>query len=224
MKRRRRMWGKSVFPKLLLALLAVVFFCAPLVGGNKALADAAEDKFDAFIEKLTKEGTIRSGGESTYWGDYTDEWAQIGWYQWTRFENAERFVLSANVSWQSAHDRPNNFESGCGIIFNDSGSGSANHILASLRMDGLIYFTGLRNNYYLSYGTYRYGKASTKGSADFTLVVDGDKAIVYVDGERIVTKANFPMMGDSVGICTLSGTNKDYGTRCTWKDIYMYKW
>ena len=91
-------------------------------------------------------------------------------------------------------------------------------------MDGLIYFTGLRNNYYLSYGTYRYGKASTKGSADFTLVVDGDKAIVYVDGERIVTKANFPMMGDSVGICTLSGTNKDYGTRCTWKDIYMYKW
>ena len=36
------MWGKSVFPKLMLAVLAVVFFCAPLIGGSKALADEAE--------------------------------------------------------------------------------------------------------------------------------------------------------------------------------------
>ena len=202
---------------------SLVFFCAPLIGGPKALADEAEDKFDAFIDKLSKSGTISSGGETTYWGDYTDEWAQINWFQWIDFENAERFVLSTNVSWESAHERPNNFASGCGIIFNE-GSGAGNYLMASLRMDGLIYFTGKRNNYDLSYGTYRYGKASTRGSADFILVVDGDKASVYINGERVVTKASLPVMGDNVGICTLSGTNKDFGTRCTWNDIYMYKW
>ena len=31
-------------------------------------------------------------------------------------------------------------------------------------------------------------------------------------------------MGDGVGLSTLSGTNKDFGTRCTWKDIFMYTW
>ena len=31
-------------------------------------------------------------------------------------------------------------------------------------------------------------------------------------------------MGDGVGLATLSGTNKDYGTRCTYSDIYFYTW
>lgn len=98
------------------------------------------------------------------------------------------------------------------------------NLLASIRMDGLVYFTGYRNHQHLSYGTYRYGKASTKGSADFVLVVDNGKASVYLDGRRVVQKAELPVMGDGVGLCTLSGTNKDYGTRCTYKDIFFYSW
>ena len=184
----------------------------------------AEKAFDNTLESLRKEGRIpAAGGSSTYWGDYEDEWAQLGWYQWITFENSNHFVFSANVSWASASQTPNNFESGCGLIYN-IGNGNSNHLMASIRMDGLVYFTGFRNNNYLSYGTYKYGKASTSGSADFVVVVDNDKATVYIDGQRIVQKAELPVMGNGVGLCTLSGTNKDFGTRCTWKDIYVYTW
>ena len=184
----------------------------------------AEEAFDKTLETLKIDGKIPSGnGIKTYWGDYEDEWAQIGWYQWTVFENLNRFVFSANVSWDSGSDKPNNFQSGCGLIFN-SGSGNSNHLMASIRMDGLIYFTGMRGYNDLSYGTYSYGKPSIKGNADFVIVVDNDQATIYVDGQRIVQKANLPVMGDEIGLCTLSGTNKDFGTRCTWKDIYVYTW
>ena len=186
--------------------------------------DEAEENFYNFLDELVEDRIIPdTDGSTTYYGDYDDEWAQIDYYQWVTFENAERFVLSANVSWTSASQTPNNYAAGCGIIFN-AGSGSANHLLASIRMDGLVYFTGYRNNNWLSYGTYRYGRASTKGTADLVLVVDNDRAWVYLDGQRIVSKANLQIMGDSVGLCTLSGTNRDFGTRCEYKDIYFYTW
>lgn len=214
--------------KILFAVLAAVCLITSFAMIRPVQADeipaAAEKAFDSMLEKLNKDGVVSStDGDSTYWGDYTDEWAQIGWYQWITFEHTNRFVFSANVSWDSASQTPNNFESGCGLMFN-IGNGNSNHLLASIRMDGMIYFTGIRNSNYLSYGTYRYGKSSIKGSADYVVVVDNDKATVYIDGERVVRKADLPVMGDGVGLSTLSGTNKDFGTRCTWKDIFMYKW
>lgn len=208
----------------LLKIFCFVLLAVCILGSGIVFADDAEDEFDKKLEKLSKEGVVSSmNGTKTSYGDYTDEWAQIGWYQWTHFEEAERFVLSAKVSWDSAYDKPNNFESGCGVIFNE-GNGNSNHILMSIRMDGLIYFTGIRGGRYLSYGTYKYGRPSIKGSVDLTLVVTSDRATVYLNGERIVRKADLPMMGDGVGLCTLSGTNRDFGTRCKWEDIYFYEW
>ena len=221
------MFRSSVTHKVLFAVLAAVCLIFAFTVPHTALADIPEEAdqaFDDMLTKLRKDGVLSStDGTSTYWGDYTDEWAQIGWYQWVTFEHAERFVFSANVSWESASQTPNNFESGCGLMFN-IGNGNSNHMLASIRMDGMIYFNGVRNNNYLSYGTYRYGKNSIKGSADFVVVDDRDRATVYVDGERIVRKADLPVMGDGIGLSTLSGTNKDFGTRCTWKDIFVYTW
>lgn len=221
------MFRSSATHKVLYAVLAAVCLIFAFAAPHTVLADIPEEAdqaFDDMLTKLRKDGVLSStDGTSTYWGDYTDEWAQIGWYQWITFEHAERFVFSANVSWDSASQTPNNFESGCGLMFN-IGNGNSNHMMAAIRMDGMIDFSGIRNNNYLSYGTYRYGKNSIKGSADYVVVVDRDRATVYVNGERIVRKADLPVMGDGIGLCTLSGTNKDFGTRCIWKDIFVYTW
>lgn len=213
--------------KVWIMLLAAVCFSLALTGITAVFAQIPEEADEAFHDLLSElhEDRVVSdiSGDYTYYGDYEDEWAQIDYYQWVTFEQSNRFVLSANISWQSASQTPNYFAAGCGVIFNE-GDGNSNHLLASIRMDGLVYFTGYRNHNYLSYGTYRYGPASTKGSYDFVLVVDNGKASVYLDGRRIVQKAELPVMGDGVGLCTLSGTNKDYGTRCTYKDIFFYSW
>lgn len=213
----------TVFQKLLLAILLAACFGFAVLNCGQVQADA-EDDFNDLLDKLYRDGAISSkNGEITAYNDYEDSWAQIGWYQWLTFQEADRFVFSANVAWASASQTPNNFESGCGINFN-MGYGNSDHLMASVRMDGLVYFTGIKNGRYLSYGTYKYGPPSVKGNTDFTLVVDRDKATVYIDGQRLVRKADLPIMGDLVGLTTLSGTNKDFGTRCTWTDIFFYTW
>ena len=210
---------------VLFAVLMTVMVCLFGMTGISARAqdEDAEDAFLEFLSELEEDGLIDGDGTYTSYGDYEDEWAQIDYYQWLTFEHADRFVFAANMSWASASDRPNNFSAGCGIVFN-SATGNVNHLLASVRMDGNVYIDGIRNYQYLSYGKYKYGPASTKGSVDFAIVVDNDKATVFLDGQRFVRKADLPIMGDGVGIATLSGTNKDYGTRCTYEDIFFYTW
>lgn len=207
-----------------ITLLFVLLLAVSLCGAAAAQDSAAEDAFYDLLDELEDDGLIgTTDGEATYYGDYEDAWAQIDYYQWITFQHADRFVFSADVSWASASTTPNNYAAGCGLVFNE-GDGTVNHLLASVRMDGNIYFSGIRNYNYLSYGSYKYGSASTKGSARFTVVVDNDRATIFLDGRRIVRKADLPVMGNGVGLATLSGTNKDYGTRCTWKDIFFYTW
>ncbi len=207
--------------KVLFVFLLLVFLCA--AGFAFGQDEDAEDAFYAFLDELEEDGLISLGGHTTDYGDYENEWAQINYYQWLTFEHTNRFVFSANIAWESASATPNNFISGCGVVFN-SASGNANHLLASVRMDGFVYIDGFRNYSELSYGKYGYGRPSTKGSADFVLVVNEDKAAIYLDGQRVVQKANLAVMGDGVGVATLSGTNKDFGTRCNYKDIFFYTW
>lgn len=219
------MFHSSLIQKLLFALL-VMALCIPLCGtalADDGIPEEADTAFWNMLHELEEDRLITLDGNSTYYGDYEKEWAQLGWYSWLNFENADRFVFSSNLSWDSASDKPNNFESGCGVVFNQS-KNTSDHLLASLRMDGLVYFTGTRNKQYLSYGTYSYGKPSIKNSVNFVLLVDHDKATVYVDGRRVVQKANLLVMGNTVGLSTLSGTNKGFGTRCEWKDIFFYTW
>ncbi len=215
------MFRNSIFRKVFIVFLLAVLLC--LAGSVFAQDEEVEDAFYDFLEELEEDGLISSNGSTTYYGDYEDEWAQIDYYQWITFAHTNHFVFSANVSWDSGSTTPNNFGSGCGVIFN-SGDGNVNHLLASVRMDGNIYFNGIRNYNYLSYGKYGYGRPSIKGSADFVVVVNEDKAVVYLDGQRVVRKADLPVMGDGVGLATLSGTNRDFGTRCTYKDIFFYTW
>ncbi len=211
----------SLIRKVLFVLLLVVFLCA--AGFAFGQDEEVEDAFYAFLNELEEDGLISSDGHTTYYGDYEDEWAQIDYYQWITFQHTNRFVFWANIAWDSGSATPNNFDSGCGVIFH-SGSGNSNHLLASIRMDGNIYFNGIRNYNYLSYGKYGYGRPSTKGDADFAIVVNEDKAAIYINGARVVRKAELPIMGDGVGLATLSGTNRDFGTRCTYKDIFFYTW
>ena len=212
-----------MFRKSILTLLFVFFLTVLVCSSVFAENSDADQVFSDLLAELEEDGLISGDGSTIYYGDYENAWAQIDYYQWITFQEAERFVFSSNVSWASAISTPNFFDAGCGLIFNE-GDGNANHLMASIRMDGNIYFSGIRNYNYLSYGAYKYGAASTKGSANFVVVVDRDKATIYLDGKRIVRKADLPIMGNGVGLATLSGTNKDYGTRCTWEDIFFYTW
>lgn len=196
----------------------------PIITVQEEVPGEAADAFQSLLEKLNKDGMIPDlEGQTSYYGGHTEEKAEMDSIEWHNFTKAERFVFSANVTWASAAERPNVYFSGCSLAFNvdDKDEDCVN---ASLRMDGMLYFDAVRYGNYIDFGKYYYAPGSINGAADFTVIVDQDRAAVYVNGQRIVRKAGLPVMGDNIGLSIYSGTNKDFGIRCDWKDIFLYTW
>jgi hypothetical protein len=67
-------------------------------------------------------------------------------------------------------------------------------------------------------------KFSNPAEADFKLIVKDNYAYVLVDdvvvGEYTLSQSQ-PVRGD-LALTVLSGTNKDYGTRCEMTDIHVW--
>ena len=184
----------------------------------------AENDFRDLIDDLKAEGVVPySSGSFHFHEDYQGEWAQINWYQWNSFDTAQNFVIASDIEWKSASDTPNFEYAGCGFVFRSLDTN--NNLYASINMDGKVHFGGFRGGSSLNYSSYSYGSHSTRGSAQFILVVNGDKATVYVDGSRIGTLQGLALTNSgNLAFNVLSGTNKDYGTRCIFRNVYYYTW
>lgn len=160
----------------------------------------------------TNEGTIKQ------LKDFSEEWAQLNWYRtWPLGETASDFVYSAHYKWSSASKTPN--PSGCGVVFGIRvDKDDYRDYSVFLDQTGIIFLRTESN------AGFRVGKSRGTGKvdlvnnteADFTLIVNGYYSYVLVNGEVIGEYAfpqNKPMDGE-IGLSILSGTNKDYGTRC----------
>jgi hypothetical protein len=158
--------------------------------------------------------------------DFSNDWAQLGWYQWMPLgEEASDFVLSGHFRWMSAYKNAD--ESGCGLVFAIQPDSS--HYAVFLDRAKIIFLDADS-----SYGSYSLSVGKTRGSgrvkfgnpgeADFTLIVKDHSAYVLVDGELIgeYSLAQSRVLNGEVGLSTLSGTNKDYGTRCEMTDLHMF--
>ncbi len=169
----------------------------------------------------------RSDSNIEEFDDFAVEWAQLGWYQWYPLgKEVSDFSLSAHFKWMSASKTAD--ESGCGFAF-------------AIQPDNGHYAVFLDRNKILfldadsSYGSYARSVGKTSGSgrvkfdnpaeADFTLIVNGIDAYVLVNNELIgkYTLSKSRNLRGDVGLTVLSGTNKEYGTRCEMTDIHLFE-
>jgi hypothetical protein len=162
-------------------------------------------------------------GYFTPYEDFSKDWAQIGWYNdWSLNQNASDFFIGAHVKWSTATQNPD--LSGCGYEFARQGNGE--HYAVFLDKGRIVF---LHNR-----GTGGYEVGKTRGSgrvnfgnpaeADFVLIVKGNYAYVLVNDKVVgeyTLSADSPMEGE-VALTILSGTNKDYGTRCEMTDILFW--
>ena len=184
----------------------------------------AENEFRDLIAEFKEDGVIpNSSGKFYFHEDYKAEWAQINWYQWESFDTAQNFVISADIDWKSASDTPNYGSAGCGFVFRSQDTN--NNLYGSVNMDGKVHFGGFKSGNILNYPAYNYGPASTRGTAQFILVVNGEQAFAYVDGSKVSSQYGLAVTGPGMlAFNVMSGTNKDFGTRCTFRNIYYYVW
>lgn len=186
--------------------------------------------YNADTQAYAGQGYIAgTAGKVTEIKDFKYDWAQMNWYNWLPLgEDTADFYLSAHFKWSSAYRQAN--PSGCGIAFAIQDNGD--HYAVFLDRSAIIFLDGDHRAEYskrvkLSKGDGRVkfdNPADTPQEADFTLLLNGRTATVLVDGDlvgRYILNQNRDLHGD-IGLSLLSGTNKDFGTRCEMTDIRLW--
>lgn len=190
---------------------------------------AATQEMDARLQLLqtyVDAGYISSTtGEFEDIEDFHQEWPQLNWYQWWPLHrtttNYGDLVFKAHFDWQTA-TRTSDL-SGCGIVFGVQPNGDHYAVFIDKARIAFLMNRG---------GTaYQVGKTSGSGrlniaeptQADVAVIIKGASAYVLVDGvpTRYTLSADQPSSGE-FALSLLSGTNKDFGTRCNITDAYIW--
>lgn len=165
-------------------------------------------------------------GEFIEYADFREEWAQLGWYwRWTYEDEPTDFYMSGHLQWSSAYRSAD--LSGCGFVFAEQENGD--HYAVFLDRSKVLFVQ--TEYYYEPIGTTRGTGRVNFGNpfdepveADLTLIVNDAYAYVLVDGEAVgeYTLSQSKMLTGKVGLALLSGTNKDFGTRCEITDLHLW--
>jgi hypothetical protein len=132
--------------------------------------------------------------------------------------------VGARFKWDSA--LRNSDTAGCGFIFGIQPN--EDHYAVFLDR-AKVYFlitdrkVGFSRPITPTRGTGRV-KFDYPAEADFTLIVKNTSAFVLVDGEVVgeYTLAQSRPSRGEIGLSVLSGTNKDYGTRCEMTNLRLW--
>lgn len=171
----------------------------------------------------TTDGTLQE------FKDFAHDWAYLNYYDWQPLGvNTENFYISAHLKWESAFRNADT--SGCGIVFGLQANGD--HYAVFLDRSRILFLNADQTSGYSyevkltrGYNTMNFGNpADQPQEADFTVIVKDAYAYVIVNGkapaEYTLSKSR-NLLGD-VGLSLLSGTNKDFGTRCTMTNVHLW--
>ncbi|RPI92990.1 MAG: hypothetical protein EHM40_11300 [Chloroflexi bacterium] len=146
---------------------------------------------------------------------------------WLLNDRASDFFMTAHFKWSSAYRSAG--LSGCGFLFGIQDNANQDHYAVFLDRSKV---------YFLQAGYYAEPLGPTRGSgrvdfanpaddpveADFTLIVKDAYAYVLVDdkltGEYTLSQSR--VLRGEFGLAVLSGTKRDYGTRCEMTNLHAW--
>lgn len=136
----------------------------------------------------------------------------------------ENFVLRTDITWSSASETANWDRCGCGFIFGDQKDGYFDFIF--LALDGFVRFYRPQpgTNTIVPFSERRYsGKLGRpNGKAEFLLVVVDKRVTVFVNDEKVLSEHESLFKSGRLVYALASGTNKNYGMRCNWKNVDLW--
>ena len=165
----------------------------------------------------TTEGTIKEVDDFFY------EWAQLGWYDMDVLSTqASDFFISGHFNWSSAYQNAD--VSGCGYVFSLQENGD--HYAIFLDRAKILFLITSNHSGRIAGPTRGTGrvKFGNPDEADFTIIVKDSYVYALVNGELTgeYTLAQSRGYEGHIALTVLSGTNKDYGTRCEMTNIHVW--
>lgn len=188
---------------------------APAAAATKELPDAVK--------------SIYTGTPASYTllGDFEKSEAQINYYSGYPLDGVSptNFVIRTDATWATASETSNWEQTGCGFLFRFKDKD--NHYASYLGLDGNVtVITDYQGQYVQMKKGYVGNVAKPEGNAELMLFVNGDKINFFVDGQSAYSGTDTLMTGSlakgGIGFLLYSGTNKDYGTRCQWKNTDLW--
>jgi len=192
---------------------------------NLAATERAEE-LNAEVQEYFDKGYLSTTeGRFRELDDFSFDWAQLHYYrQFPVQEGVGDFFMSAHFKWDSA--LKNSDIAGCGFIFGVQPNND--HYAVFLDRQKVFFLItdhtlGFSKPVSPTRGT-GIVKFDYPAEADFTIIAKDAYAYVLVDGEVIgeYTLAQSRSSKGGVGLTVLSGTNKDYGTRCEMTDLHLW--
>ena len=189
------------------------------------------ETFYSFLKQIFDAGQIPSISPvtSTYkkLDDFSYQYAaEYGWVYFDTGITAKNFVIRADFTWSVADQK--NY-SGCGFLFREEEENSKFYLIALDALDGVL--LSYRWDYYdYSIGGNRRSKLPDMGQtpyeATFALVVYDNKAYTYINDNfysEYDLKKNFLTKSGRLSYLVLSGSDKDFGTRCEISNVQIWK-
>jgi hypothetical protein len=153
--------------------------------------------------------------------DFKDEWAQINWYQWTYLDySPANFILETDISWESASAAADS--SGCGFVFRLQDT--KNYYVMYVSLKGYIIPYAVVGDGHRRLGASYYGTPAQNGAVHLTLIMEDNIFRVLVDDKLIkaYTGLEGKLAYGKIAYTVFSGTNKDFGTRCEFKNTDLW--
>lgn len=187
---------------------------------NLKLTESYDDLF-TWVQKFKDDGIIpETFGKYVAFDPYDMDVAQMGWLQYVYFDTVrvKNFVYSGHIRWSTSIDT--NKTSGCGIIFALELKEKQNNYFGVILDKSRVYFSAIDSGYYYDLGkTKGTGKLDfgNPAEADLTFLAYEHKAYVYVNDDFIGEYTLPPKkeLRGYFGYGIISGTNHDYGTKCS---------
>jgi hypothetical protein len=194
---------------------------------NAAKTQAYEDLF-VYVQKFKDEGLIPSTeGKYMPLVGFEGEFAQVGWLRpFPSDYYMKHFIYKGHIEWSTA--LTTNETSGCGIAFAGQWTQDKSDYFGVILDKSRIFFSFLQGGYYWDLGKTRgTGRLnfSNPAEAELVLLAYDYKAFVYVDDEFIgeYTLPKKKDMEGYFGYAIISGTNRDYGTKCKITNSRIWK-
>ena len=192
---------------------------------NLAATERAEE-LNAEVQEYFEKGYLTTtDGKFRELDDFSYDWAQLGWYrQFPVQDGLSDFFLSGHFKWDSAFK--NSDISGCGFVFGVQPNND--HYAVFLDRQKVFFLITDSAVGFSRPVTPTRGNTTVKfdypAEADFTLIVKDAYAYVLVNGEVTAeyTLAKSRSSKGGLGLTVLSGTNKDYGTRCEMTNLHLW--
>jgi hypothetical protein len=180
------------------------------------------ENFSAKINEYYDEGYISTTeGEYTRIKNFSVEWAQIDWYRWYNLNSSPtNFVIRTDILWDSASKAAN--DSGCGFVFRIQDNND--HYLAYASLKGFVSAAGILNKGWDDLGMGTYGNPSSSGKLNMVLIVQDNTFRMIIDDELVKTFTGYQgkLTEGKLAYTVLSGTNKDFGTRCKFTNTELW--